>query len=696
MVRTYGVDTLTTTTGTMTPSQARPTQGTMSDMTDESRETDPVPPRTMRMRFATPSWFVTVLDVVAALVAAVAAVAIRFDTTDLSAAVAPYLPAVLLPVLIRPIVLAALGLHRREWRYASLRDLVDLVRAVIIGSVIIAVAFLILSAIDAPGTNPFPRSFFLLEPVLFLALAASIRVLARSTLERRVVRLANHVEVKTLVYGAGNAGAIVARMATSGGLRGIRIVGFVDDDRTKHGSRLLGHRVYGGLDDLESAVKRSDAEQLLVAIPSAAAKPVRRAVDAARDLGLTVKIVPPLRDMVTGHFQVAGIRSVNVGDLLRRPPITVDYEAIASSINGASVVVTGGGGSIGSELVRQILSLGPRLLTVVEHNEWALWSVERDIASLRSEADGVRVVAALADVRSMHAVEAVLRTARPDVVFHAAALKHVPYVESYPAEGVLTNVLGTRNVLRACEKLGIARFTLISTDKAVEPVSVMGATKRLAEQLTVSAGHRSKRAYAAVRFGNVLGSSGSVVPLLQRQLDDGLPLTITNPDATRYFMTIAEAVSLILEAATDPAPGDLHVLDMGEPVKIMDLALDLIRLNGRNVADVPISVTGLRPGERLHEKLFYDDEVAERSRHPGILRASRSSSAVLEAQIEAFVDEVGLAAAAHDDAAVRELLLGSAALTGMTRETALSSYSSVAAATAEAMVAAAPPKQPND
>jgi FlaA1/EpsC-like NDP-sugar epimerase len=660
----------------MAPSEARHPEGTM---TDEPRDDEAVATRSMRMRmrFVTPSWLITVLDVVAALVASVAALAIRFDTTDLATAVVPYMPAVLLPVVIRPFVLAALGLHRREWRYASVRDLVDLVRAVIIGSALIVGVFLLLSALGAPGTSPFPRSFFLLEPVLFLAMAAGVRILARSTLERRAVRDPHHVEVRTLVYGAGNAGSIVARMATSSGLRGIRIVGFIDDDPAKHGSRLLGHRVYGGLEDLETAVERSDAEQLLVAIPSAAAGPVRRAVEAARELGLTVKIVPPLRDMVTGHFQVAGIRSVNVEDLLRRSPITIDYQAVASSINGASVVVTGGGGSIGSELVRQILTLGPRVLTVVEHNEWALWSVERDIAALRREADGVHVVAALGDVRSMNALEAVLRRAAPDVVFHAAALKHVPYVESYPSEGVLTNVLGTRNVLRACEQMGIDRFTLISTDKAVEPVSVMGATKRLAEQLTVSAGHRTQRAYAAVRFGNVLGSSGSVVPLLQRQLDDGLPLTITNPDATRYFMTIAEAVSLILEAATDPAPGDLHVLDMGEPVKILDLARDLIRLNGMDVDQVPITVTGLRPGERLHEKLFYDDEVAERTRHPGILRASRSSSAAVEAHIESFVDELELAARAHDDAAVRELLLRSATLTGMTRESALSTVSAV-------------------
>jgi O-antigen biosynthesis protein WbqV len=344
--------------------------------------------------------------------------------------------------------------------------------------------------------------------------------------------------------------------------------------------------------------------------------------------------------------------------------VQIDTDAIAASINGASVLVTGGGGSIGGELVRQILTLGPRVLTIVEYHEWTLWTMERDIAARRKEGGGSHVVPSLADVRSPAALDAVMRRAKPDVVFHAAALKHVPYVEMFPAEGVLTNILGTRNVLRACEQHGVSRFVLISTDKAVEPVSVMGATKRLAEQLTVAAGERTGRAYAAVRFGNVLGSSGSVVPLLQRQLDDGLPLTITQPHATRYFMTISEAVSLILEAGSQPQPGDIYVLDMGEPVRIIDLARDLVRLNRINPDTVNFTVTGLRPGERLHEKLFYDDEQAEGTRHPGILRASSPARAD-SAEIERLVDELAAAAREQDDHAIRELLRRSADVSGM-------------------------------
>jgi FlaA1/EpsC-like NDP-sugar epimerase len=596
-------------------------------------------------------------DVVAATLAAVASLLIRFDTADPSVWLLPFLPTALLPVLIHPAVFLGFGLHRREWRHASVRDLLDLLNAVAIGAVLFLTAYAALVALSAPGTSPFPRSFFVLEPILFLALTAGMRLMVRATLERRALSmLSADAPVATIVYGAGNAGASIGRQVNSGNLPEVRVTGYVDDDPRKHGSRLMGSRVFGGLSDLPRVVKQTGARQLLVAIPSGSSDPIRRAVVAAQHLGLAVKTVPSLPDLVTGRYEVSGIRSVSVEDLLRRPPVEINSEAIAASINGASVLVTGGGGSIGGELVRQILTLGPRVLTIVEYHEWTLWNIERDVAARREDNGGPHVVASLADVRSPAALDAVLRGAKPDVVFHAAALKHVPYVEMFPSEGILTNVVGTRNVLRACEQHGVSRFVLISTDKAVEPVSVMGASKRLAEQLTVLAGRRSGRAYAGVRFGNVLGSSGSVVPLLQRQLDDGLPLTITQPDATRYFMTIAEAVSLILEAGSDPAPGNIYVLDMGEPVRIIDLARDLVRLNRIDPDSVHFTVTGLRPGERLHEKLFYDDERAERTEHRGILRASRPDADVTEHQIETLVDELSMAAREQDDQTIRELL----------------------------------------
>ena len=600
-----------------------------------------------------------VYDLMATLVAISVTLMQRFETTDPAVAVTPYLPLVLLPFVIRPAVYAAFALYRREWQFASLRDLFDLVTAVFVGSVVILLAFVALRYSIFPGTRVFPRSFFVVEPMVSILLVGAGRIAARRVLERRAIQIPKRGEqvaaLPTLVYGAGEAGALVARLAARRALPGVELVGFLDDDRRKRGSRLLGKPVLGGLEDLKGALLDSGAQQLLIAMPSASGAPVRRALSATEGLDLPVKIVPRVEELMTAGPRVHGIRDVSVEDLLRREPIAIDTEAIARTINGASVLVTGGGGSIGSELARQVLKLGPRLLTVIDHHEWTLWNLERDLATRQSSGEGGHVETVLADIRSLPALESIVRRTKPDLVFHAAALKHVPFVELFPSEGVLTNVIGTRNVLRACEEMDVERFVLISTDKAVEPVSVMGATKRLAEELTVQAGRRTGRPFVAVRFGNVLGSSGSVVPMLLRQLEQGLPLTITEPDATRYFMTIAEAVSLILEAASSATPGEVFVLDMGEPIRILDLARDLVRLTGLDPDSVRFTVTGLRPGERLHEKLFDEDEVPHRTAHTGILRATRPIEQTPD-ELDRFIDGLDAAARRWDDQAVRTQL----------------------------------------
>jgi FlaA1/EpsC-like NDP-sugar epimerase len=327
------------------------------------------------------SWLLFALDVGAAFIAVVAALGLRLETTDPAVALLPYLPLALLPVVIRPAVLAALGLYRREWKYASTRELIDLALGTAIGSMLIVPSYVV-AAVMTTGANPLPRSFLILEPIIFFGLAAASRLMIRAALERRST--SNTAELEpALVFGAGNAGAIVGRMAATGALPDFRIVGYLDDDPRKQGSRLLGRKVFGGLEHLRSAAERTGATQLIVAIPSASPMSVRRAVDAARAEHLEVKIVPPFRDLVTGRYQVSGVRDVSVEDLLGREPVEIDAEAIRASINGMSVVVTGGGGSIGGELVRQIMSLGPRVLTIVEHHEWALWNIERDIAARR-------------------------------------------------------------------------------------------------------------------------------------------------------------------------------------------------------------------------------------------------------------------------------------------------------------------------
>ena len=350
-------------------------------------------------------------------------------------------------------------------------------------------------------------------------------------------------------------------------------------------------------------------------------------------------------------------------DLLRREPVDIDTDAVAGYLKDMSVLVTGGGGSIGSELVRQILAVGPRLITVVDNHEEALWSIERELAERIAGKPGVSFEPVLADVRSPEAMNAVIGRARPEVVFHAAALKHVPIVELSPAEGVMTNVIGSGNVISACERLGVKRLVLISTDKAVEPIGAMGATKRLAELLTVASARRTDRPYVAVRFGNVLGSSGSVIPTFQRQLEQGRPLTITHADATRFFMTIPEAVSLILQAGATAVGGDIYVLDMGQPVKILDLARDLIRLSGLDAERVPIVYTGLRAGERLHEALFYDHETTERTGHESIMRVRADAVGPIGKPLDSLLSELEPAALRHDDTRVREILARVSALT---------------------------------
>jgi FlaA1/EpsC-like NDP-sugar epimerase len=596
-------------------------------------------------------------DLVAISLAIFGAFALRFDANNVFGSVRPYLPVALLPILIQPICNVAFGLYRREWRYASVREMIGIVAAVATASVICGALFLILSALNVPGTSGLPRSFLVLEGLLSLVLTGGGRFVLRLALENAGRSAGVHeAGVESIVYGAGAAGAALGRMALHDPAMAMKVVGFVDDDPSKRGSRLHGVRIFGGLEEMPAAVRTTHARELVVAMPSASGAVVRRALDAGQALGLTVRTVPPFADML-GHLAAKDhrIRPIQVEDLLRREPVRIDLAELTGYMNGATVLVTGAGGSIGSELARQILTLGPRRLIVSDNNEAALWAIDRELGERRGTT-GPAAEATLCDVRSAASVEHLISSTQPDVVFHAAALKHVPICEVHPAEAVLTNVVGTRNVLDACGRAGVSRFVLISTDKAVQPVGVMGATKRLAELLTTAKGQELGRPHFAVRFGNVLGSSGSVVPIFEHQLATGLPLTITHPDATRYFMTIPEAVSLILEAGASDATADIFILDMGDPVRIVDLAHDMIRLMGRDPKDVTIVYTGLRPGERLEEQLFYDHEAMEETIHPRILRATATGRPALRQSLATLVPALATAAEAADDRLIRQLL----------------------------------------
>jgi FlaA1/EpsC-like NDP-sugar epimerase len=622
------------------------------------------PERLPTPRFVPRGRHLLVYDLVAISVAIAGAFALRFDARDPIGMVGLYAPVALIPLLVQPLVNVLFGLYRREWRYASVRELIAIVGAVATGTVINAVAFLWLSSNDAPGTLGMPRSYFPLEGILCLLLVGGGRFALRIALESTSGSGFTDEEsgmVRTLVYGAGAAGAALVRLARRDRSTGIVIVGFLDDDPGKKGSRLAGIRIHGGLDQLPRSIRSNRATQLVVAMPSASGQIVRAAVESAHEHALTVRIVPSLDELLGSADRISKIRPVSLEDLLRRESAQFDRDELAGYLSGASVLITGGGGSIGAELVRQVMLLGPRRLTVLDHSEVALWTIEREIAG-RAGVELGSVELVLADVRSAAAVGRVIGRIAPDVVFHAAALKHVPICELHPSEAVLTNVVGTRNVVEACGRLRVGRFILISTDKAVHPASVMGATKRLAEQVTVELAGEYHRNYAAVRFGNVLGSSGSVVPIFKDQLERGLPLTVTHPDATRFFMTIPEAATLILEAGSDAAPGEVYLLDMGEPVKIVDLAQDMIRLSGLAAGSVDIVFTGLRPGERLHETLIFDHETLGATRHDRVLRTLSGqfpSAQVSAVKLAAELEDLAIQA---DDRAVRELLISSRVL----------------------------------
>ena len=599
------------------------------------------------------------VDLAVIALAIVGAMVLRFDSLRFAEEALIYFPAALFPLLVRPPVNVLGGLYSRAWAYASVGELARIAAVVLAGSVVgILVFYLLLVPLGVGGTETavgrFPRSFFVLEGLLTLAGMGGARFLIRASEEwkgwrpgdpdRRRARAADgRGPVPTLVYGAGDIGATVLRTigAARDGL-GMRVVGLLDDDRTKRNQVLRGQKVMGSIDELGDIARVTGARRLLIAIPSASGEVVRRAVEEATRLGLETRTVPALDELVSGRLGAAAIREVQVEDLLRRAPVDIDEPGLRDLVRGQTVMVTGAGGSIGSELARQVFDLDPATLVLLDRAEGPLYDIERELtlmgerdsgSAIREGRHRARLVTRLANVASLDSMRRIVAEDRPVMILHAAAYKHVPMMEHHPADAVYTNVGGTLAALRAALEGGVERFVLVSTDKAVEPTSVMGATKRLAELAVGAVATASGRRYVSVRFGNVLGSSGSVVPLFQRQLREGVPLTVTDPEMTRYFMTIPEASRLILQASLFGQPGDLFVLDMGEPIRIVDLARDLARLAGRDPDSVPIRYVGLRPGEKVHEALFYVAESIDPTAHPKVLRARRTAALADETDV---------------------------------------------------------------
>ena len=623
------------------------------------------------------------LDLVVIALSIAGAMILRFDTLSFADQALIYFPAALFPLIVRPPINVLGGLYSRAWAYASIGELARTFAVVVIGSIAgIAFFYVVLVPLGVSGTitggGRFPRSFFVLEGLLTLAGMGGVRFLIRASTEwsgwrpgdpdGRGGRTAadGSGPVPTLVYGAGDVGATVLR--TIGSARdglGMRVVGVLDDDRTKRNQVLRGTKVLGSLDELPEIARVTGARRLLIAIPTASGEVVRRAVEDATRLGLETRTVPAIEELVSGRLDALAIREVEVTDLLRRDPVVMNERGLRDLMARRTVLVTGAGGSIGSELSRQLYELDPARLVLLDRAEGPLYDIERELALLggrdsgtpsRDDRPRAELVARLADVTSLGGMQRILAEDQPVMVLHAAAYKHVPMMEGHPADAVYTNIGGTLAALRAALGAGVERFVLVSTDKAVAPSSVMGATKRLAELAVAAVARDSGRRYVAVRFGNVLGSSGSVVPLFQRQLREGVPLTITDPEMTRFFMTIPEASRLILEASLLGEPGDLFVLDMGEPVRIVDLARDLSRLAGRDPDSVPIQYIGLRPGEKLHEALFYDAESIEPTGHPKVLRARDRALHPTGTDILLELDALVAVGATGDHDAAREAL----------------------------------------
>ncbi|WP_296869717.1 nucleoside-diphosphate sugar epimerase/dehydratase [Tibeticola sp.] len=546
------------------------------------------------------------------------------------------------PVLAFALALAGAGVYRHIWRYTSLAELQRLVAGVAAGALFTAVAVLMLRVPN------FPRSVLLLHPLLVLLALGGVRALSRLLAERRAPRVPG-AGVPALLLGSVAEAAQALRTLKDSAR--VVPVGIVSPQREEVGRALQGVRVLGTLDGLPQAVQQAGARVALVlAAPGSAWR--REALLAAAEHGLSLLSPPRADDWLQGEG--AGPRAVALEDLLGRAPVQLDVAGLSEMLAGRTVLVTGAGGSIGSELCRQIARFGVARLVCVDVSEYAVYRLEQDLRAAHPQLEGVYYTA---NVRELQRLRAIAQAHRPAVVFHAAAYKHVPLMETHnEIEALRTNVRGTLNAAQVAGEVGAARFVLVSTDKAVNPTNVMGASKRLAElAVQALAGQFPQTRFVAVRFGNVLGSSGSVVPLFTEQIARGGPVTVTHPEIVRYFMTIPEAAQLVLQAALMGQSGQIFVLDMGEPVRIVDLAKMLIRLSGKSEQDVPIVFTGLRPGEKLYEELLANDETTDPTPHPK-LRVARSApergaQAVLGALV--WIEEAG---AAPDAASLRRWL----------------------------------------
>jgi len=541
------------------------------------------------------TWFIGIFQAAIISCSLIVAWLLRFDFT------LPYRRILVLglPVLLlaRIATMACFGLFRGWWRYVGVRDGIDILKAVGTGSILFWVIMRF-----ALRAMAFPRAIYVLEALLTAGLLVGVRLISRVVAESVRENISSCRRV--ILIGAGSAAHTILREIRRPGSPYVA-VGCVDDDQSKLGIRIDNVRVLGTVNQLSEVLSSEPADEALIAVPSATGAQMRRFVEICNRAKISFRTVPALKDIIAGQVAVSQLREVSLEDLLGREPVQIDLEAVRSEIAGRTVLVTGAAGSIGSELSRQILDYRPARLICLDQNETGLFFLR---LGLIEHKNGAQIIFRVADVCDAERVRSLLSEFGPEIIFHAAAYKHVPMMESNIQEAVKNNVLALIELLNETEAAGCQSFVLISSDKAVNPTNVMGATKRICELILASKPVNGMRC-VSVRFGNVLGSSGSVIPILKQQLRNNQPLTVTHPEIKRFFMTTREAVALVLQAFAIGSHGDILVLDMGEPVRILDLARSLIRLSGKSEDDVEIQFTGLREGEKLKEELFYEDEI---------------------------------------------------------------------------------------
>ena len=563
--------------------------------------------------------FVLIGDLALTIVSVLGSFALRLDVSELPY----YFPAALLmcavALLVKIPTYYFFGLYRRLWVYASTNELRLITFAVSSASVLTSGVMLLLIGFDLikPGM---PRSALGIDWLISLILIGGSRFVLRILAEQSSAQ--THGKTRhVLILGAGDAGALVVRELQKTSQLNLIPVGFLDDDPAKQNHNIYGVSVIGKIEQLEKTLDTKQVDEVIIAIPSAPGRIIRLVNSVCRKRGIPSRIIPGFYELIGGKVSVNRLREVDITDLLRREPVKIDDYLIGSILGGKRVLVTGAGGSIGSELCRQIARWNPSKLILLGHGENSIFEV---LQEFKEDHASLPVQAVIADVRDPDRLEKIFAEYQPQVVFHAAAHKHVPLMEANIEEAVTNNVLGTRNVVETAVRHRVERLVLISTDKAVRPVTVMGATKRLAEMIVLDAAQRTGLPFSVVRFGNVLGSRGSVVPTFKKQIARGGPITITHPEMHRYFMIIPEAVHLVLQAASMGVGGDVFMLNMGEQVRILDLAEDLIRLSGLEpYRDIDIQFTGIRPGEKLREDLFEDGVDFELTAHSEIFRMSK-------------------------------------------------------------------------